>query len=123
MTKFIVFESNCKHSDYEVWFTILMEKTLTPANKKKMYQFIKNEFEEAELTYVDTANPYIYNQTKFKTLLDFLEKEYSVRNFIFCDVNGNDTNDPNVKKEDKNSYLYPVNYRVSIIDLKESYKI
>jgi len=100
-----------------------MEKTLTPANKKKMYQFIKNEFEEAELTYVDTANPYIYNQTKFKTLLDFLEKEYSVRNFIFCDVNGNDTNDPNVKKEDKNSYLYPVNYRVSIIDLKESYKI
>lgn len=116
VSKLITFTLNWKHDDYDPWFSVIIEGKLTAKKKKKLFDFIKSEFDKEELTYVETGNLYVYNEVKYNDLCDIL-------NGTNTEYESNDLEDNTVAKEDKGSYLFPVDYRMVVTDLSSIIKI
>ena len=117
VNKLITFELDWKHSDPELWFSVLLEGSLTKAKKKKLFDLVKRNFDREELTYVKTGNLYVYNQTKHDLVCELLNGQKLEHDYE------SDFKDNDIAEEDKGSYLFPVDYTMKVIDLSHVTKI
>lgn len=115
-SKLITFELNFDHGDHELWFNFILEGDLTQKKKRKLFGFIKSKFGAQKLTYVKTGNLYVYNKVKFDDLCNFLNSLKGEKTEYYYDEVSN-FKDKDITKEDKGSYLFPMNYRVTAADL------
>ena len=117
------FGLNWKHDEFDPWFSVIVNNKLDYDHKKKLYDYIKKQFYGEDLTYVDTGHTYIYNVIKFNALIDMLDKSKEVIYVNSDPVYFSPTGDPDTKDEDKGSYLFPTNYKMTVIDLSTIYKV
>lgn len=116
MSKLITLELNFDNGDHELWFNFILEGDLTKAKKEKLFVFVKSKFDAQKLTYIKTGNLYVYNKVKFDDLCNFLNSLKGEKTEYYYDAISN-FKDKDITKEDEGKPLFPMDYRVTAVDL------
>jgi len=70
---------------------------------------------------VNSGNEYVFNSIKFNVLVDILTSKKEI-NQIFSDMLDKKS-DSDIKKEDIGNYLYPMDYKIDVINMNTVHKV